>query len=60
MDQALEDLIPGIVKPYVGWIVGMDWPEADEDTIFKKVEALTNAGKGTDGVGPPATSPSPR
>src|SRR3954469_20998792 len=51
VDQALEDLVPGIVKPYVGWIVGMDWPEADEDAIFKKVEAFTNAGKGTDGVG---------
>jgi hypothetical protein len=51
VDQALEDLVPGIVKPYVGWIVGMDWPDADEDTIFKKVEAFTSAGEGTDGVG---------
>lgn len=23
-------LVPDWAKPYVGWVVGMDWPEGDE------------------------------
>src|SRR5206468_3970451 len=50
VDQALENLVPDLVKPYVGWVVGMDWPQADEDAIFEKCEAHTAAGKGIEKV----------
>ncbi len=33
------------VSPHIGWVVGMDWPEADEDVIFGKTEAFIVAAK---------------
>ncbi|MFI6454069.1 hypothetical protein ACIBF6_21215, partial [Streptosporangium amethystogenes] len=35
MDSHLEALVPPIVRPYVGWIVGMDWPKGDEEGCFR-------------------------
>ncbi|MEV8633393.1 hypothetical protein AB0395_17200 [Streptosporangium sp. NPDC051023] len=39
MDNRLETLVPPIVRPYVGWIVGMDWPEGDEEGCFRLADA---------------------
>src|SRR4051794_12601564 len=35
MDQLLEDLVPPVVRPYVGWVAGMDWPDGSEERIFR-------------------------
>ncbi|WP_433346226.1 hypothetical protein ACQP25_26485 [Microtetraspora malaysiensis] len=32
-------LIPDFAKPYVGWVVGMDWPEGDETGCFRLADA---------------------
>ncbi|GAA0846711.1 hypothetical protein ACFQVD_39985 [Streptosporangium amethystogenes subsp. fukuiense] len=39
MDRHLEALVPPIVRPYVGWIVGMDWPKGDEEGCFRLSDA---------------------
>ncbi|WP_157250338.1 hypothetical protein [Nonomuraea typhae] len=30
---------PDWAKPYIGWVVGMDWPEGDEDGCFRLADA---------------------
>ncbi|MEV7908414.1 hypothetical protein, partial [Streptomyces anulatus] len=35
--------IPGWLRPWVGWVVGSDWPEADERTLFRLADELTSA-----------------
>jgi hypothetical protein len=50
----IEDLpaeIWAVISPYVGWVVGMDWPQADEDAIYAKAGAHTAAGKAVEHVG---------
>ncbi|MCF6471672.1 hypothetical protein FAF44_25225, partial [Nonomuraea sp. MG754425] len=32
-------LVPDWAKPYVGWVVGMDWPEGDETGCFRLADA---------------------
>ncbi|WP_433366033.1 hypothetical protein [Streptosporangium sp. CA-115845] len=39
MDRHLEALVPPIVRPYVGWIVGLDWPKGDEEGCFRLSDA---------------------
>ncbi|WP_455713159.1 WXG100-like domain-containing protein [Streptosporangium canum] len=39
MDSHFEALVPPIVRPYVGWIVGMDWPVGDEERCFQLSDA---------------------
>ncbi|WP_433216425.1 hypothetical protein [Microtetraspora malaysiensis] len=36
-------LIPDFAKPYVGWVVGMDWPEGDETGCFRLADACITA-----------------
>ncbi|WP_433511910.1 zeta toxin family protein [Nonomuraea sp. CA-143628] len=36
-------LVPDCVKPYVGWVVGMDWPEGDESGCFRLADACVTA-----------------
>ncbi|WP_067143826.1 hypothetical protein [Microtetraspora malaysiensis] len=36
-------LIPDFAKPYVGWVVGMDWPEGDEAGCFRLADACITA-----------------
>ncbi|MFI7053692.1 ADP-ribosyltransferase [Streptosporangium canum] len=50
-------LVPDWAKPYVGWVVGMDWPEGDEDGCFRLADACVTAahrlveGTGADQLG---------
>ncbi|MEV0619964.1 hypothetical protein AB0I81_42065 [Nonomuraea sp. NPDC050404] len=32
-------LVPDWAKPYVGWALGSDWPEGDEDGLFRLADA---------------------
>lgn len=47
--------IPGWLRPWVGWVVGTDWPEADERKLFKLADDLVLAARqvvaGADGAG---------
>ncbi|GAA3308814.1 hypothetical protein [Nonomuraea dietziae] len=36
-------LVPDWAKPYVGWVVGMDWPEGDETGCFRLADACVVA-----------------
>lgn len=36
-------LVPDWAKPYVGWVVGMDWPEGDETGCFRLANACVSA-----------------
>ncbi|GAB2448951.1 hypothetical protein GCM10027187_15310 [Streptosporangium sandarakinum] len=36
-------LTPDWAKPYVGWVVGMDWPEGDETGCFRLADACVTA-----------------
>ncbi|MCG5220954.1 WXG100-like domain-containing protein [Streptosporangium soli] len=36
-------LIPDWAKPYVGWVVGMNWPEGDETRCFRLADACVSA-----------------
>lgn len=36
-------LVPDWAKPYVGWVVGMDWPEGDETGCFRLADACVAA-----------------
>ncbi|MEV4562509.1 hypothetical protein AB0K12_01925 [Nonomuraea sp. NPDC049419] len=36
-------LTPDWAKPYVGWAVGMDWPEGDESGCFRMADACITA-----------------
>ncbi|MGW5687826.1 WXG100-like domain-containing protein [Nonomuraea sp. NPDC003754] len=36
-------LVPDFAKPYVGWVVGMDWPEGDESGCFRLADACVKA-----------------
>lgn len=36
-------LVPDWAKPYVGWVVGMDWPEGDEEGCFRLADACVTA-----------------
>ncbi|TDD07331.1 hypothetical protein [Nonomuraea diastatica] len=35
--------IPEQVRPWIGWVVGMDWPEADEVVLFRLADDLALA-----------------
>ncbi|WP_344893185.1 alpha/beta hydrolase [Nonomuraea antimicrobica] len=35
--------IPEQVRPRIGWVVGMDWPEADETVLFRLADDLALA-----------------
>lgn len=36
-------LVPDFAKPYIGWVVGMDWPEGDETGCFRLADACVAA-----------------
>ncbi|MFI6921251.1 hypothetical protein ACIBIZ_14950 [Nonomuraea spiralis] len=36
-------LVPEFAKPYIGWVVGMDWPEGDETGCFRLADACVIA-----------------
>ncbi|MFG3437179.1 hypothetical protein ACGF0J_08025 [Nonomuraea sp. NPDC047897] len=36
-------LVPDWAKSYVGWVVGMDWPEGDESGCFRLADACMTA-----------------
>ncbi|MFI6793346.1 hypothetical protein ACIBG4_39060 [Nonomuraea sp. NPDC050383] len=36
-------LVPDFAKPYIGWVVGMDWPEGDEAGCFRLADACVSA-----------------
>ncbi|MEU7450362.1 ADP-ribosyltransferase [Streptosporangium roseum] len=36
-------MVPDWAKPYVGWVVGMDWPEGDEEGCFRLADACVTA-----------------
>lgn len=36
-------LVPDWAKPYVGYAVGTDWPEGDEDGCFRLADACAAA-----------------
>ncbi|MEQ4715229.1 hypothetical protein [Nonomuraea sp. B19D2] len=36
-------LVPDFAKPYIGWVVGMDWPEGDEAGCFRLADACVIA-----------------
>ncbi|SEL92369.1 hypothetical protein [Nonomuraea pusilla] len=38
--------VPDWAKPYVGWVVGMDWPEGDETGCFRLADACVTAAHG--------------
>ncbi|MGW4474107.1 DUF3626 domain-containing protein [Nonomuraea sp. NPDC004354] len=35
--------IPGFARPWIGWVVGMDWPQGDEKALFRLADALVAA-----------------
>ncbi|NUR92693.1 MAG: hypothetical protein HOY71_52210, partial [Nonomuraea sp.] len=35
--------VPDFAKPYIGWVVGMDWPEGDETGCFRLADACITA-----------------
>ncbi|MEV0345921.1 hypothetical protein AB0H88_09140 [Nonomuraea sp. NPDC050680] len=37
--------IPGWLRPWVGWVVGSDWPRADERALFRMADALVRAAR---------------
>jgi hypothetical protein len=53
-------LVPDVAKPYIGWVVGMDWPEGDETGCFRLADACVTAAhalvEGTSAARPGAAS----
>ncbi|MEU9834368.1 hypothetical protein AB0D67_22810 [Streptosporangium sp. NPDC048047] len=45
-------LVPDWAKPYVGWAVGMDWPEGDESRCFRLADACAATARKVAGEGP--------
>ncbi|MFB9712484.1 hypothetical protein ACFFR2_36790, partial [Streptosporangium nondiastaticum] len=45
-------LVPDWAKPYVGWAVGMDWPEGDESRCFRLADACAATARSVAGEGP--------
>ncbi|MEU0565233.1 hypothetical protein ABZ297_07575 [Nonomuraea sp. NPDC005983] len=39
----LDGGIPGWTRPWVGWVLGTDWPQADESKLFTLADALAAA-----------------
>ncbi|MFI7694636.1 ADP-ribosyltransferase [Nonomuraea sp. NPDC049655] len=39
-------LVPDWAKPFVGYAVGMDWPEGDEDGCFRLADACASTARG--------------
>ncbi|MEU1392252.1 MULTISPECIES: ADP-ribosyltransferase [unclassified Nonomuraea] len=39
-------LVPDWAKPFIGYAVGMDWPEGDEDGCFRLADACVSTAKG--------------
>ncbi|WP_101790175.1 hypothetical protein [Nonomuraea indica] len=39
----LDGDIPAWMRPWIGWAVGMDWPQADESRLFALADALVQA-----------------
>ncbi|TDE32642.1 hypothetical protein E1295_39265 [Nonomuraea mesophila] len=35
--------IPEQLRPWIGWVVGMDWPEGDEAALFRLADDLARA-----------------
>ncbi|GAA0925131.1 hypothetical protein GCM10009560_26400 [Nonomuraea longicatena] len=52
--------MPDVAKPYIGWVVGMDWPEGDETGCFRLADACVTAAhalvEGTSAARPGAAS----
>ncbi|MEU9830335.1 hypothetical protein AB0D67_02225 [Streptosporangium sp. NPDC048047] len=49
-------LVPDWAKPYVGWAVGMDWPEGDESGCYRLADACAASAKNVarmEGLVPP-------
>ncbi|WP_406317447.1 alpha/beta hydrolase [Streptosporangium sp. NBC_01639] len=44
--------VPDWAKPYVGWAVGMDWPEGDESRCFRLADACAATARKVAGEGP--------
>ncbi|GAB2449685.1 hypothetical protein GCM10027187_16440 [Streptosporangium sandarakinum] len=44
--------MPDWAKPYVGWAVGMDWPEGDESRCFRLADACAATARSVAGEGP--------
>ncbi|MEU4233977.1 hypothetical protein AB0F17_57715 [Nonomuraea sp. NPDC026600] len=46
--------VPAWLRPWVGWVVGTDWPQGDERSLFRLADALVAAARkvvaGVDGV----------
>ncbi|NUW40953.1 WXG100-like domain-containing protein [Nonomuraea rhodomycinica] len=38
--------VPAWVRPWVGWVLGTDWPKGDENALFRLADALLGAAKG--------------
>ncbi|GAA3163980.1 hypothetical protein GCM10010486_32950 [Nonomuraea roseoviolacea subsp. carminata] len=52
----LDGGIPPWLRPWVGWVVGMDWPQAEESKLFALADALVTAAyrvAGATGLRPP-------
>ena len=47
--------VPAWLQPWVGWVVGTDWPQGDERRLFRLADALVAAARklvaGVDGLG---------
>ncbi|MFE3447469.1 hypothetical protein ACFXJ8_00930 [Nonomuraea sp. NPDC059194] len=35
--------IPAFARPWIGWVVGMDWPQGDEKALFRLADTLVTA-----------------
>lgn len=46
--------VPAWLRPWVGWVVGTDWPQGDERSLFRLADALVAAARkvvaGVDGL----------
>ena len=50
----LDGDIPGWMRPWIGWAVGMDWPQGDESKLFELADVLAAAAyRVADAVGVP-------
>ncbi|NUW30231.1 hypothetical protein HTZ77_02130 [Nonomuraea sp. SMC257] len=38
--------VPAWIRPWVGWVLGTDWPKGDENALFRLADALLAAAKG--------------
>ncbi|MEV0197610.1 hypothetical protein [Nonomuraea sp. NPDC050691] len=38
--------VPAWIRPWVGWVLGTDWPQGDENALFRLADALLAAAKG--------------